>query len=80
MCKLNRSNQCGNLSPFSVSRLLTFGVLFLNSMIILAVIAIVLLLVTFVYSILVFRNFGRGLKEACKCHSVLLECSWLIFN
>lgn len=32
-----------------------------------AVIAIVLLFATFVYSVLVLRNFGRGLKDACKC-------------
>jgi len=35
-----------------------------KSLTIFSVIAIVLLLITFVYSILVFRNFGRGLKEA----------------
>ncbi|PFH46991.1 hypothetical protein AMATHDRAFT_153213 [Amanita thiersii Skay4041] len=35
-----------------------------KSLTIFSVIAIVLLLITFVYSIIVFRSFGRGLKEA----------------
>jgi len=35
-----------------------------KSLTIFSVISIVFLLITFVYSILVFRNFGRGLKEA----------------
>ena len=32
-----------------------------------AVIAIALLFATFVYSVIVLRNFGRGLKDACMC-------------
>ncbi|KAF8624833.1 hypothetical protein AX15_005716 [Amanita polypyramis BW_CC] len=35
-----------------------------KSLTVFSVIAIVLLLITFVYTIIVFRNFGRGLKEA----------------
>lgn len=31
-----------------------------------AVIALILLFATFVYSVLVLRNFGRGLKDACQ--------------
>lgn len=34
--------------------------------VLLAVIAIALLFLTFVYSVLVLRNFGRGLKDARK--------------
>lgn len=36
-----------------------------------AVIAIILLLVTFIFSILTLQNFGRGLKESRKLHGIL---------
>jgi hypothetical protein len=37
-----------------------------------AVIAIILLLVTFVFATIVMRNFGRGLKKTSESHSPAL--------
>lgn len=42
-----------------------------------AVIAIVLLLVTMVYSVIVLRNFGRGLKTSSTCIT-RLPSDWIL--